>query len=97
MLGLEARHDLSDRIDLGFNASVRHVTSSNTFDFMVGPSLGISPMTNAWVTLGYNFVGFGDRDFSEARFTRRGAFVTLRFKFDQDSPAALFGRSARTR
>lgn len=97
VLGVEARRDLSDRIDLGFNASVRHVTSSNTFDFMVGPSLGISPMTNAWVTLGYNFVGFGDRDFSEARFTRRGAFVTLRFKFDQDSSAALFGRSARTR
>ncbi|GAA4038024.1 hypothetical protein GCM10022281_18390 [Sphingomonas rosea] len=93
MLGLEARHDLSDRLDLSLNAAVRHVSSTGTIDYLLGPSVGISPIRNSWISLGYNIKGFRDRDFSDARYTRAGPYVTLRFKFDQDTPAALFGRA----
>ncbi len=93
LVGLEVRRDLSDRLDLSLNAAVRHVASSGTLDYLVGPSVGISPVKNSWVSLGYNIKGFRDRDFSDARYTRAGPYVTLRLKFDQDTPAALFGRA----
>ncbi|GAA4003674.1 DUF11 domain-containing protein [Sphingomonas humi] len=93
LIGLEVRRDLSDRLDFSLNAAIRHVASSGTVDYLVGPSVGISPVKNSWMSLGYNIKGFRDRDFSDARYTRAGPFVTLRLKFDQDTPAALFGRA----
>lgn len=93
LVGLEVRRDLSKRLDVSLNAAVRHVASAGTIDYLVGPSVGISPVKNSWVSLGYNLKGFRDRDFSDARYTRAGPYVTLRFKFDQDTPAALFGRA----
>lgn len=94
VLGIEARHDITGWLDLGFNAAALHSVSADTIAYMAGPSVGISPIANAWISLGYNVAGFEDRDFSEARYTRRGPFVTLRFKFDQTSPAEVFRRVA---
>jgi len=37
------------------------------------------------VNLGYNLVGFDDKDFSQANYTAQGPFVRFRFKFDQQS------------
>jgi len=42
-------------------------------------------LTNTWISLGYNVIGFWDRDFSAGNFTARGPFVRFRFKFDQES------------
>jgi hypothetical protein len=42
-------------------------------------------MQNAWVSLGYNIVGFTDKDFSVSDYTAQGPFVHFRFKFDQNS------------
>ena len=39
--------------------------------------------------VGWNVVGFHDRDFSEDRYTRSGPYVTMRLKFDQLSLAGL--------
>ena len=39
--------------------------------------------------VGWNVVGFHDRDFSEDRYTRSGPYVTMRIKFDQLSLAGL--------
>lgn len=93
MLGIEARRDISDRLDLSINAAVRHVSSTGTLDYLLGPSVGVSPIRNSWLSIGYNIMGFRDRDFADARYTRAGPYVTMRFKFDQDTPAALFGRA----
>lgn len=46
-------------------------------------------MDNANITFGYNFAGFHDRDFEEARFSRSGVYVTFKLKFDQTSFAGL--------
>ena len=51
--------------------------------FSGGPSLGISPAHNVWVTAGYNVSGYRDRDFSDDRYTRAGPYLTVRLKFDQ--------------
>ena len=88
----DLRRDLTDDVDLGLSASLRHVASAGgTLSYSVGPSLGVSPMTNAWISVGYNFAGYHDEDFSRTRHTRDGLYATFRLKLDQLSPEALFG------
>jgi uncharacterized repeat protein (TIGR01451 family) len=83
LVGVEARHDLSPHFDLGVHAGMLHSWHASNYQYRFGPSVGWSPFDNAWVSLGYNFQGFRDRDFDAARYSHRGPFVRLRFKFDQ--------------
>ena len=85
ILGAEWRLDISPRIDVGLRASVIHSWSQESFAWAIGPSLGFSPFTNAWVSVGYNIRGFEDRDFSDAHHTAQGPYLVLRMKFDQQS------------
>ena len=39
---------------------------------------------NLWMSLGYNFAGFSDRDLTGTDYTNRGVYVRLRYKFDED-------------
>ena len=89
VVGLDARFDLSDTIDVGAAGTVRIGTRGTTIAYSGGPTIGITPFANAYVSVGYNFVGFEDRDFAESRTTRSGPFVTFRIKFDQQSLGAL--------
>mgnify|MGYP000368318964 CR=1 FL=1 len=83
--GIESRFDLTTRIDLGLRASVRHSWNSHIFDYSVGPSIGFNPAKNVWVSLGYNFTGYSDTDFSESNYTAQGIYVQFRLKIDQDT------------
>jgi opacity protein-like surface antigen len=47
--------------------------------------VGVTIMNNVWISLGYNFVGFRDEDFSASRYTDRGPFLRVRVKADQDT------------
>jgi hypothetical protein len=40
---------------------------------------------NMWLSVGYNFKGFYDQDFTGAHYTAQGVFLRFRFKFDQDT------------
>ncbi|WP_106639449.1 DUF11 domain-containing protein [Allosphingosinicella vermicomposti] len=83
VIGLDARYDISDKIDLGLSGSVRGGIGGRAYSYSAGPNIGISPFENGWLSLGYNLVGFYDRDFSDDRYTRAGPYVTIRLKFDQ--------------
>ncbi len=85
LLGAEFRFDLGPRIDIGLRASVLHSWRQNTFAWAFGPSVGFTPFTNAWVSVGYNIRGFNDRDFESSHYTAEGAYVVFRMKFDQHS------------
>lgn len=89
ILGMESRLDLTSRIDVGLNLAVRHVAQGQQLAYVFGPSIGLSLARNTWVSLGYNLAGFIDRDFSAQRYTRQGAYLTLRLKFDQSSLSFL--------
>lgn len=95
VIGFDIRQDLGRRFDAGVQGSVRHGWSSGTIAFAGGPTVGVSPAVNLWLTAGYNVAGYRDRDFEEDRYTRQGPFVTMRLKFDQGSIAragrALWG------
>ncbi len=89
VFGADIRLDLSQTFDLGFQGTVRQNPGGRSYAYSGGPAIGISPIKNGYVSIGYNVVGFDDRDFEESRYTRKGPFVTLRLKFDQDSLGSL--------
>jgi uncharacterized repeat protein (TIGR01451 family) len=83
--GLEARYDLTAKWDLGLHASVLHSWNAGQVDYCSGLSVGYAVVKNMWVSLGYNFSGFKDEDFSAADYTAAGPYVKFRLKFDQQS------------
>ena len=56
-----------------------------SFAYSGGPSVGVTPFENGRLLVGWNIVGFHDRDFKESRYTNSGPYLTMRFKFDQTS------------
>jgi hypothetical protein len=89
VVGGDLRFDVSERIDFGFAATVRHGLGARALAYSGGPSIGLRPFENGWLSIGWNIAGFEDRDFEESRYTRTGPYVTMRFKFDQASLAEL--------
>jgi hypothetical protein len=87
--GLDLRIGLGARVEIGGTATLRRSLSDGTTAFAVGPQLGFVPADNAMIVIGYNLTGFRDRDFAEARNTRKGVFAMLRLKFDSHSLASL--------
>jgi hypothetical protein len=85
LIGLETRQDIGKYFDVGIQAMSRNSWNTKSHKFSFGPSIGVSPIENSWISLGYNFVGFEDADFDAAKFSREGLYLKLRFKFDQHS------------
>ncbi len=85
LFGADARFDLSETFDIGASASVREGNGGRAWTWSVGPNIGISPIENTWISVGYNITGFEDRDFEAARYTRDGPYVTFRLRFDQQT------------
>jgi uncharacterized repeat protein (TIGR01451 family) len=89
LIGADFRFNLGEHVDVGASGTVRVGTDADTVSWAGGPTVTLAPMTNANITFGYNFAGFHDRDFEDARFSRSGAYVTFKLKFDQTSFAGL--------
>ena len=91
LVGAETRYDVTERIDLGLRGSV--LTSKDTGTaYSWGPSIGVSPVDNVWLSAGYNVQGFKDKDFEAAEYARKGAYLQLRVKFDQNTASGLLRR-----
>ncbi len=89
VVGADIRFDLSETIDVGLSGTVRESNGGKAISYSGGPSISLSPFENSYITVGYNVVGFNDRDYSDARYTRSGPYVTLKLKFDQNSLSGL--------
>jgi hypothetical protein len=83
LIGLEGRHDMSKTWDIGLRGMRLRSWSLNQEKYGTGASVGFNAAKNIWISVGYNFIGFKDRDFSRADFTSEGPFITMRLKFDQ--------------
>ncbi|WP_040642600.1 SdrD B-like domain-containing protein [Psychrobacter aquaticus] len=77
-------YDISERWDIGLQAGTYWNKQANDMSYMLGAEVGYSPMTNLWLSLGYNFMGFEDEDIAYDDTTQQGAYFRLRFKFDED-------------
>ena len=85
LIGGDVRVGLGDKVELGLSGTLRGNIGQGSFGYALGPSIGYRLATNMLVTAGWNVVGFTDRDFSAARTTRQGPFVSARIKFDETS------------
>ena len=61
------------------------MTSTGTITWRSSPGAGVwaSP-SNLWLSGGYNVFGFTDKDLSPEEYTSHGAYMRLRFKFDEN-------------
>ncbi|MFT7243797.1 MAG: putative repeat protein (TIGR01451 family) [Candidatus Azotimanducaceae bacterium] len=91
LYGMEVRHDLNKSWDVGFQGSLYNSWNSNVSDYSYGVSVGYNMARNVWVSLGYNFDGFQDEDFSASEYTSEGIFLKYRLKFDQDTANSILG------
>jgi hypothetical protein len=82
VIGADFIFDLNDKIDIGASGTVRHSLGGKAISYAFGPRVGIRAFENGWLSLGYNVSGFSDRDFDDARYSRNGPYMTLRFKLD---------------
>ena len=89
VVGADIRFDLGEKVDVGLSATMRESNGGKAISYSGGPSISLSPFENSYITVGYNVVGFNDRDYSDARYTRSGPYVTLKLKFDQNSLSGL--------
>jgi len=91
LVGAETRFDVTERIDLGLRGSVLTNKDTGTA-YSWGPSVGVSPVDNVWISAGYNVQGFKDDDFEAAEYARKGVYLQLRVKFDQNTASGLLRR-----
>ena len=89
LLGVETRFDVTKKIDIGLHGSILIDQGTKTASYAYGPSVGLSPVENVWLSLGYNVSGYTDRDFADAEYAQKGVYLKFRFKFDQNSAKGL--------
>lgn len=92
LLGGEARFDVTEKIDIGLRGSYMTSNGTNSAQYSIGPSIGVSPVKNIWVSAGYNVKGFVDDDFEAAEYSRKGVYLQMRMKFDQNTARGLLRR-----
>lgn len=87
-LAAEWRHNFTNKWDLGLHGR-ELFAGSEAEEGSYGFSVGYTPVKNLWTSIGYNFEGFVDSDFSAANYTSQGVYLKMRFKADQDSLSSL--------
>jgi hypothetical protein len=85
IIGSDLRRQMTRRFDLGAHLAMLHSWESDVMDFSTGLDVGMTLAKNVWVSLGYNFAGFRDDDFSASRHTAQGPYLSIRIKADQDT------------
>jgi large repetitive protein len=85
LLGARATWDVTEKIDVSAITSslINHQTKVSQKG--LGVELGYLIHSNIWLSAGYNFFGYRDQDLAPGQYSDKGAFIRLRFKFDEDS------------
>ncbi|KAF0174490.1 MAG: hypothetical protein FD161_3553 [Limisphaerales bacterium] len=83
LLSGRALYELTSRWDVALNVSTLFSERMASAQFGVGPEIGVTLRRNLRLGIGYNFLGFRERDLSEQAYTSHGVFIALRLKFDE--------------
>ena len=78
-----ATYDINSRWDIGLTASLHTDGGLSNRKFGIGLEVGYMVQENLWLSAGYNFFGFKDKDLAGADYTDRGVYVRMRYKFDE--------------
>ena len=79
-----ATWDAAPRWDVSLNTSSMFGNGAQSKYYGLGLELGYMVMENLWLSAGYNWFGYRDDDLASGEYTNKGAFVRLRYKFDED-------------
>jgi uncharacterized repeat protein (TIGR01451 family) len=82
-LGARTSYDINDGWDLGLAARMLFSAGGRSRQQGLGAETGLRLQRNLWLSLGYNFSGYSDKDLEGSDSTSKGVFVRLRFKFDE--------------
>jgi uncharacterized repeat protein (TIGR01451 family) len=79
-----ATYQFARKWDVSFTGSSVLTHGSGWGEYGLGTEIGYALMKNVWLSSGYNVFGYRDQDLTGDDVTRRGAFMRLRFKFDEN-------------
>jgi large repetitive protein len=85
LIGARATWDVSEKVDVSAMASTLINHQSKVSQKGLGVEVGYLVYSNVWLSAGYNFFGYRDADLAPGQHSDKGAFIRLRFKFDEDS------------
>jgi len=83
LLAARVTHELKRDWDVGAVAQVLFNGEGSGRQYGLGLEAGYQLQKNMWVSAGYNFLGFKERDLAGADATSKGVYVRLRMKFDE--------------
>ncbi|MBL8335484.1 MAG: hypothetical protein JNM97_01810 [Rhodoferax sp.] len=84
LLGGRVTYDMTESWSASFMTSLLVSPQGSARQWAQGVELGYQVQTNLWLALGVNWSGFVDRDLVGTDYTRRGIYLRLRWKFDED-------------
>jgi hypothetical protein len=87
LLSFRVIYELTKRWDVGLNTSALFSGDLRSAQYGIGPEVGFTIRNNLRLGVGYNVIGFHDRDLGAEDYTQKGVYLALRFKFDEE----LFG------
>ncbi|MGC3982394.1 MAG: SdrD B-like domain-containing protein [Steroidobacteraceae bacterium] len=83
LIGGRVTRDLGKRWDVGVATRVLFSDGFSANQSATGIEAGFLVRENLWISTGFNVTGFHDRDLSADEYTDRGAYLRLRYKFDE--------------
>ena len=89
-IGADIRKSLGKRFDIAFAVSQQLAHNSGVRALSYGPSIGFSPKQDVWISAGYNISGYDNPDTDNSHYTRHGAYITARVKFDAATVRNIF-------
>lgn len=84
LLAGRAIYDINERWDASLNLGVMWDDQSSGIRQLIGAEVGYLVAANLWVSGGYNLSGYRDEELTDGNTTVKGAYMRLRFKFDED-------------
>ena len=66
------------------SAGVLWGNNSDGKRWLLGGEVGYLLAQNLWLSAGYNFSGYSDKDLVDSDTTTQGPYLRLRFKFDEN-------------
>ena len=84
LASVRVTRDLGERFDVGLAARVLGTATLPQRTASIGAELGYRVIENLWLSAGYNFSGFRDRDLADDGTTQAGVHVRMRFRFDEN-------------
>ena len=88
LISVRGTYDINNHWDVSAYASTMFSSGATGRQHGIGLEVGYMLTSNLWLSGGYNFVGFKGDDLSGGDYTNHGAFMRMRFKFDEDLFAA---------